>query len=243
MSSFWSRILVAVVLLPAVLELIWLGGWWLALLAAVAGYAATLLALAGAHLGGAPWALAGALTVIPLAFVLKVVSGTRRSLLVAVAVTALGPMWVGLGLAHVLLLRGLPGHGRLAVFTVVLATFGADTLAYFTGVLVGRHKLAPTLSPGKTWEGLVGGTIAAVLIPFFALYHQHFLGVGESIVLGVVIAAAAPLGDLFESAIKRDMDVKDSGTLLAGHGGVLDRLDAPLFAAIASYYAIRALAG
>jgi phosphatidate cytidylyltransferase len=86
----------------------------------------------------------------------------------------------------------------------------------------------------------VAGTIVAVLVPFFALYHQHFLTVGESLALGVVIAVSAPLGDLFESALKRDMKAKDSGHLLGGHGGMLDRLDALLFASIASYYTIRA---
>ena len=100
--------------------------------------------------------------------------------------------------------------------------------------------MTPVLSPGKTWEGLAGGTIVAILVPFFALYHAHFLTVGESLALGGVIAIVAPLGDLFESALKRDMNVKDSGHLLAGHGGMLDRLDALLFAAIASYYLIRA---
>jgi phosphatidate cytidylyltransferase len=139
------------------------------------------------------------------------------------------------------LLRGLPEHGRLAIFTVLLAVFGADTFAFFTGRLIGRHKLAPVISPGKTWEGLAASTVAAVLISFFALYHQHFLTTGESLVLGAVIAVAAPVGDLFESAVKRDFGVKDSGRLLGGHGGVLDRLDAPLFAGIAAYYAILAL--
>jgi phosphatidate cytidylyltransferase len=118
--------------------------------------------------------------------------------------------------------------------------FASDAFAYFTGILIGRHKLAPVLSPGKTWEGLVGGTIVAILVPFFALYHQHFLTVGESVALGALIAIAAPLGDLFESALKRDMNVKDTGRLLAGHGGMLDRIDALLFSSIASYYLIRA---
>jgi phosphatidate cytidylyltransferase len=98
------------------------------------------------------------------------------------------------------------------------------------------------MSPGKTWEGLVASTIAAVLVPFFALYDEKFISIGESLVLGAVIAVAAPLGDLFESAVKRDFNVKDSGRLLAAHGGVLDRLDAPLFAAVAAYYTILALA-
>jgi phosphatidate cytidylyltransferase len=122
----------------------------------------------------------------------------------------------------------------------MLAVFASDAAAYVTGLAIGRHRMTPVLSPGKTWEGFAGGTIAAVLVPFFALYHQHFLTVGESIALGVVIAVVAPLGDLFESALKRDVGVKDSGRLLAGHGGMLDRLDALLFASMASYYLIRA---
>jgi phosphatidate cytidylyltransferase len=261
MSSFWSRILVGIVGLPAVLGLVWLGGWWLWLLAAVgglialhelfvvarplrplvlAGYTGLVLTLLGAELGGTTWMVGGFLTTLALAFLLKGVSETRQSLTVAVATTVLGAAWVGFGLAYVLLLRGLPEHGRLAVFTVVLAVFAADTLAYFTGALVGRHKMAPVLSPGKTWEGLFASTVTAILVPFFALYHEHFLSVGESLVLGAVIAVAAPVGDLFESAVKRDLGVKDTGRLLLGHGGMLDRVDALLFASVASFYTILA---
>lgn len=262
MSAFWSRILVAVVGLPAVLGLVWLGGWWLWVLAAgvglialhefygmarplrplvLAGYAGMLLLLLGAQLGGAIWMLGGFLTTIAFAFVLKGISDTRQSLTVAVATTTLGAAWVGFGLAFILLLRAIPEHGRLAVFTVLLAVFAADTLAYFTGMLIGRHKMAPVLSPGKTWEGLVASTITAILVSFFALYHQHFLTVGETLALGAAIAVAAPVGDLFESAVKRDLNVKDSGRLLAGHGGMLDRLDAHLFAATAAYFTILAV--
>jgi phosphatidate cytidylyltransferase len=261
MSSFWSRILVGLVGLPAVLGLVWLGGWWLWLLAAVtgliglhelyavarplrplvlAGYSGLLLTLLGTQLGGTIWMLGGFLTTLAFAFLLKGISETRQSLTVAVATTVLGVAWIGFGLAYLLLLRGLPEHGRLAVFTVVLAVFAADTLAYFTGALIGRHKMAPVLSPGKTWEGLIASTVTAILVPFFALYHEHFLTVGESLVLGAVIAVAAPVGDLFESAVKRDLGVKDTGRLLLGHGGVLDRLDALLFASIASFYTILA---
>jgi phosphatidate cytidylyltransferase len=262
MSSFWSRILVALVGLPVVLGLVWLGGWWLwfllvgAGLVALhefyvmarslrplvpAGYAGMVLALLGAQLGGTVWMLGGLALTIAFAFLLKGISDTRQSLTVAVATTVLGVAWIGLGLAYILLVRAIPEHGRDAIFTILLAVFAADTLAFFVGRLIGRHKLAPVISPGKTWEGLVASTAAAVLVPFFALYHTNFLTVGESLVLGAVIAVAAPLGDLFESALKRDFDVKDSSRLLAGHGGLLDRLDAPLFAVAASYYAILAL--
>jgi phosphatidate cytidylyltransferase len=263
MSPFLSRILVAVVGLPAVLGVVWLGGWWLWCLAALAGlvalhefyvmarslrplvlagYAGLVLALVGAQLGGPVWMLGGFLVTTALAFLQKGISETRQSLTVAVATTVLGVAWIGFGLGHVLLLRDVPEHGRTAIFVVLLAVFAADTLAYATGRLIGRHKLAPVMSPGKTWEGLVASTIAAVLVPFFALYDEKFLSIGESLVLGAVIAVAAPLGDLFESAVKRDFNVKDSGRLLAAHGGVLDRLDAPLFAAVAAYYTILALA-
>jgi phosphatidate cytidylyltransferase len=101
--------------------------------------------------------------------------------------------------------------------------------------------MAPRTSPGKTWEGFAFGTAATIFVTFVALYDQEFLTITESLVLGGVIAVAAPLGDLFESLVKRDAGVKDSGTLMGGHGGMLDRLDAFLFAGPAAYFAILAL--
>jgi phosphatidate cytidylyltransferase len=254
MSSFWSRIVVAAVGIPAVLWLVWLGGWPMFGLTAVgalialhelywmtrtlrpvviAGYLGALATLLGATMGGADWALAGLLTTLALAFVIK--GGVST---VSVSVTALGVTWVGLGLAHALLLRDIDEHGVLAVYTVLLAVWAGDAAAYFIGLLFGRHKLAPTVSPGKTWEGLIAGTIATIGVTFLALYEANFLSIPESLVLGAVIAIVAPLGDLFESALKRDAEVKDSGRLLAGHGGVLDRIDALLFAWVAAYYVV-----
>ena len=254
MSAFWSRILIAVAGIPLVLWLVYLGGWPMFGLAAVgalialhelywmtrtlrpvvlAGYLGALAVLLGATLGGAEWALAGFLSTLLFAFVIKGGLST-----VSVSVTVLGVAWIGLGLAHALLLRDIDEHGVLAVYTVLLAVWAGDAAAYFVGRLIGRHKLAPTVSPGKSWEGLIAGTVATVAVTFVAVYEQGFLTISESLVLGVVIAIVAPLGDLFESALKRDADVKDSGRLLAGHGGVLDRIDALLFAWVAAYYVV-----
>src|SRR4029079_6794640 len=95
------------------------------------------------------------------------------------------------------------------------------TVAYFAGRLVGRHKLAPRISPGKTWEGFVAGKLAALAVAFFALYEDRatFLTIPEALVFGGAVALSAALGDLFESALKRDMEVDDTGSLLCRHGG------------------------
>jgi phosphatidate cytidylyltransferase len=131
---------------------------------------------------------------------------------------------------------------QLISFTVLLVVFAADTFAYFGGKLMGRHKMAPTLSPGKTWEGFVVGSLAGVFVAFVALYQDRdtYLVIWEALVLGVAVVLVAVAGDLFESMLKRDMQVKDTGRLLGGHGGVLDRVDALLFAAPAAYYLVLA---
>ncbi|MGH3071254.1 MAG: phosphatidate cytidylyltransferase [Gaiellaceae bacterium] len=262
MSQLLSRVLVAVVALPLVLWLVYLGGWplfGLALVVAVvalhelyvmarslrplllAGYAGAVATLLGAQLGGSSWMVGGFLLTLLLAFLLYGIADTRQSGTITIGVTVLGVAWIALGLAHLLLLRELPEHGRLAIFTVLLAVFANDTAAFFVGRLIGRHKLAPALSPGKTWEGFVAGTAVAIAVVFFALYDQGFLTIADSLVLGVALALAGVAGDLFESAVKRDLQVKDSGRLLGGHGGMLDRIDAHLFAAVAAFYVVTAL--
>jgi len=260
-SNFASRIAVAAVGLPLVLGMLWLGGWWLFVLVAVAGFVAVhefvttarplrplapavyggvLLALFGAQTGGVVWLLGGFLATFVLGFVLHAISSTRAPTTAALGSTVLGSAWIGLGLGFVLLLREMHAEGRLIAFTVVLTVFAADTLAYFVGRVAGRHRLAPRLSPKKTWEGLGAGALAGIFVSFIALYdtRDHYLSVWQAIVLGVVVVTAAVLGDLFESALKRDLEVKDTGSLLGGHGGVLDRIDALLFAAPAAYFVV-----
>jgi phosphatidate cytidylyltransferase len=155
----------------------------------------------------------------------------------------LGATWIGFGLGHLLLLRAFTPHGRLLAFTVLLTVWAADTLAFFGGRLLGRHKLAPNLSPGKTWEGFVIGSLAGIFVSFVALYdtRRTYLCVWQAVLLGVVVVLAAVVGDLFESMLKRDMQVKDTGRLLGGHGGILDRVDALLFAAPAAFYLVLGL--
>ena len=178
MSQLVSRVAVAIVGLPLVLGVVYLGGWWLFALAAVAAllalheyalmirslrpvvlaaYAGALLSLVGARLGGPEWTVAGFLSTMVLAFVLHWLAETRQSSTIAIASTVLGAGWIGLCLGHLLLLRQISDHGELATFTVLLAVWAGDIGAFFAGRLIGRHRLAPTLSPGKTWEGFLFG--------------------------------------------------------------------------------------
>jgi phosphatidate cytidylyltransferase len=260
-SQLWSRLLVGAALLPVVLYVVWLGGWWMFGLALVGGlvalhelyamtrslrplvlggYAGLAFTLVGAELGGPPWLVAGVVGTFLFAFLIFGISDARPSFTASMGTTLLGVVWVAGGLALLIILRDVPKHGRLAVFTVLLAVWADDSAAYFIGRLLGRHRMAPTISPGKTWEGFVAGTVTAVAVCFFALYKQHFLSSVEAVALGAAVAASAALGDLFESAVKRDLGVKDSGRILGGHGGMLDRIDAQLFAVPAAYVIVLA---
>ena len=261
MTNLASRLVVAAVGLPLVLGMLWLGGWWLFSLLAVAAcigvhefvttarplrplapavYGGALLALLGAQMGGVVWLLGGFLATFVLSFVLHALSSTRAPTTAAVGSTVLGAAWIGIGLGFLLLLRQMHDHGRLIAFTVVLAAWAAATFAYFGGRLTGRHKLAPRLSPGKSWEGLLVGALAGVFVAFIALYdtRHKYLSVSQAIVLGIVVVLAEVIGDLFESAVKRDLEVKDTGSLLGGHGGMVDRIDGLLFAAPAAYFLV-----
>ena len=150
--------------------------------------------------------------------------------------TMAGILYVGWLLSLLVALRIEAGRGW--VYLALLATFGSDTAAYFIGRAFGRHKLAPRISPGKTWEGAVGGLLGAVIISLlFTLPTpvQLPLEYVEAVLLGLLISAAGQVGDLAESLLKRNAGVKESGGLLPGHGGLLDRMDSILFAGAVVY--------
>jgi phosphatidate cytidylyltransferase len=197
------------------------------------GFLALAGLLAAAQYGGQFQILLAAVVALPLLFGLTLVQ--PRPSVVGMAVTVLGIYWIGFALAHAVLLRGLP-HGEGIVIDVLVGTFLGDTGAYLGGRLFGKRKLAPKLSPGKTVEGLICGMAFAVIGVWLASRYQEWMPVSHALVLGLGVALVAPVGDLFESFVKRDAGVKDSGAIFGAHGGALDRLDAVLFTAVAGYY-------
>jgi phosphatidate cytidylyltransferase len=155
--------------------------------------------------------------------------------LVNVAVTVFGFVWVGVFGSFAALMLKEP-HGVGLLLGGILITVSSDTLGFLAGSQFGRHPLAPEVSPGKTWEGLILGSIGALIVAGAIVAHIHPWHLSNAMALGVVLVIAGPIGDLCESMVKRDLHLKDSGTMLPGHGGVLDRMDALLFALPATYY-------
>ena len=202
---------------------------------------AGFLALAGlvmaALYGGHYQMLLALAAAVPLTFFLALVRPWREHASWAIAATLFGVVWIGLAVGHAMLLRELP-HGGGLVLDVLVGTFIGDTAAYFGGRAWGRRPLAPRISPNKTLEGLIagiaGGTFAFWL---FAIAYQDWFAGTDALLIGFAVAAAAPVGDLFESLVKRDLDAKDTGRFFGAHGGALDRLDAALFTLVTGYYA------
>jgi len=261
MTSFLSRIAVVVAALPVVIGAAVVGGWFLLAVAAfaalialhelyrmvrdlrplvLAGYAGALGALVGAEVGEAEWMLAGFLVAFPLAFLFAAIAATRQSTTVAVATTVLGAAWVGLGLAHLILVRHVDESPRDAILAILFTVFATDTFAYLGGRVAGRHRMTPVMSPGKTWEGFVVGALAGLATSFLVLYTTPYGG-WRSLIVGGAVVLAATVGDLFESLVKRDLGAKDTGRILLGHGGVLDRIDSLLFAGPVGYYTLLAV--
>jgi phosphatidate cytidylyltransferase len=261
--SVGVRFLTAGVAIPIVLASLWLGGWWAFAVAALAtglsiyeldtmmrhegyrpvilvSYALSALFLVAAMLPQQRLPLfeigisAALLITFPTLFFRKKLEGAMLDWSLTMAIA----FYVGWPMSFLLLLRGYQvglGAGLWWLLTVFGGVWGFDTGAFFAGHFFGRHKLAPLISPGKTWEGVFGGLVfsvaAALLFTTLPMGVPWYLAVPFGLVLGV----AAVLGDLAESLIKRQTHVKDSGQIMPGHGGMLDRLDSILFAVLVVY--------
>lgn len=262
--SLGQRSLTALIGIPVVLACGWLGGWWaFAACAFLVGLGAYELQRMMLHEGYRPLIIISA--ALSLLFLIASMLPHQRSLLLAVglslallvtfpilffrkqldgavvdwSLTLAIAIYLGWPLSLILMLRGFQiglSSGLWWLLTLLLGVWGFDTGAFFAGHFLGRHKLAPNISPGKTWEGVLGGLVFSVAAAL--LFTVRPLGVNWllAILLGLLIGVAATLGDLAESLIKRQTHVKDSGMIMPGHGGILDRIDSLLFAVIVVYF-------
>ena len=251
-SNLTQRVVTSLLAAPVAVALVWLGGWAFALLIVAIALASQaevygLLRTAGtkplAGLGLALGAVAVLRTLIPFADAVLVVGAVavlavalfvrKEGVLLDAAGTLFGVFYPAYLLGFGIALRAAdgPGLGPAGGFwltaAVMVSVWGADTLAYTAGRLFGKHPLFPRVSPKKTWEGALGGLLGAFLVvAAFKLAVLDVLGWGDVVALALCAGVAGPLGDLIESQFKRDVGVKDSGTWIPGHGGMLDRLDA-----------------
>ncbi len=179
--------------------------------------------------------LAGAVAGLPWALLWLAGKPETRTLRAVLAVLLMA-LWVGVPLAHLSIYPGSRDEVFLLTMIAVVGPWISDSGAYFAGRFFGRHPAFPTLSPKKTVEGIVGGLLVTVLVvgPFAAFSLEYTVAKALAISLGVSLASQG--GDLFESVLKRILDVKDLGRFLPGHGGVLDRIDSLLFSVPAVYY-------
>ncbi len=268
MNALISRVVIAVPLLILAVYAVYVGGWVMTAVAVVtavvavhelyvmtrefrplipAGMLGVILIPIAIHQGGLAWATAPLFGALLLAFWLSAVGDVRQHAVVQLAVTLLGVIWVGLGLGLLVAIRDIPGPGewgRVLLLAVFLGVWLSDTAAYLFGRMFGHRRLAGQISPNKTVEGLVAGLVCGFLAVFFTVYHQPSsqpLSPIHATEFALAITLAGPVGDLFESYLKRDMGVKDTGRILGGHGGVLDRIDALLFAGAAAYFVALAI--
>lgn len=199
-------------------------------------FATVAAMIVAAHFGDSFQILLVGVAFFPVMLGFAIARPSLHNVTWAMAVTVFGVVWIGLPLSHAVLLRDIPEHGGALLVDVLVCTFFTDTFAYIGGRMFGQHPLAPTVSPNKTIEGLAIGIAGGVLGFWLAGLYQDWLSGPQALLMGLCIAVLAPMGDLFESAIKRDLDVKDTGRMLGPHGGLLDRLDAVLFTVVAGYY-------
>jgi len=263
----FTRIVSVAILLPVALAFIIIGGWPFALsIAVLIGIGALefsqlfhqsqqynpskLLIISGSVLLILSQALWGMTSAQPLLTLLTLAAMTihiihrergNKNAVIDFCITIAGIVYVGWLGTYIIALRNLP-DGEWNLILCLGAVWLADAGAYFIGVKYGKHPLAASVSPKKTWEGYLGGVFSSILFtPLLALLLQRFaspIPVVTGIILGLVIGTLAPLGDLGISMVKRYFNVKDSGKLIPGHGGALDRLDSILWAAALGFHLI-----
>ena len=240
------RVLSAVVLAPVVLGAVWMGGWvfhaLMAFSAVVAVSEWTNMVPSARRLPARLMAAIG----IMIAVMAQIAAGPAAALGVAAAFAVLtgivgggkdrgllgfGVLYVAVGMAGLMWLRDLPAVGLSLFLYVMLAIWATDIGAYAAGRSIGGPKLAPRISPKKTWAGLLGGMVSASLFGWLVALAFGAARPDVALAVGAVVAVVGQAGDLFESAVKRRYNVKDSGQLIPGHGGILDRIDGLLAAA------------
>ncbi len=258
-----SRLLVAAVGIPIGLAAIILGGYFVFALVLVItilglheyysllrpyrpnlliGYLAGIAVITGAFFFGFKGIMGGLGGCLILLFFWSLRGEFGAHLVGRMAVTSFGIVWVAVGFAYLVLLRGLQ-HGMALTILAFGCTWLNDTFAYFVGRAIGRHPMAPRISPKKSVEGAIGGIVGAVVAALLVKIYSSWLPVADALILGLAIGVVGQWGDLFESAVKRDFRVKDSGHLLPGHGGILDRFDSMLFAGLVTYWGAVLLLG
>ena len=251
------RIISAIVLIPIVACAVYAGGWWLLAVLAVAGILAALEFYQMMRQGGfrpspiiglplvlallldahdPSWGIArpAVSLFIILAFVWHLVQKDDSIPAVNWALTVMGALYLGWFMGHFLLLRALP-QGLQWTIVAFLITWISDSGAYFVGRAIGRHKLWPRISPKKSWEGSIAGLITGVLGGIL-ISGPLGLPAMHGAAIGALIPLITPWGDFAISMMKRQVGVKDSGNIIPGHGGMLDRVDSLLFSAVIVYY-------
>ncbi|MBM2831128.1 MAG: phosphatidate cytidylyltransferase [Dehalococcoidia bacterium] len=256
------RVATALVGAPLIAAAIWFGNPWYPLLIAMIAmlacyeffrmsqsraapltywgiFGALLLTLSTLYPGSTravspPLLVMAAIVVVSLSWL--VLRSRREQAVHDWAWTLAGILYTGFLLSFLMALRGRE-HGLGWTFLAIFTAFAADTSAFFIGKSLGKHKLAPTISPAKTWEGLVAGLVGASIASLLltAVFDLP-LNIGQALAVGLLIGIAATLGDLTESLIKRNLGVKDSERWLPGHGGILDRFDSVIFSGVAVYF-------
>jgi len=248
-SNLQLRIISGVILAVAVLALTWWGGFPFRLFAvamAAAMFHEWLFMRSGQHnihLMLSRFVLAGALSLVLVGFPPVYVFAGIMCAAVIAAISGIatgsglwacwGILYSGIPAAALVFLRGSSADGMWTILFLFAVVWGTDTIAYFTGRAIGGPKLAPSISPGKTWSGAIGGAIGGSVVALLvANAAWSGIGLGTFVLVTLLLSVASQIGDLFESAIKRRHGVKDSGNLIPGHGGVMDRVDGLVAAAV-----------